>query len=118
MAGVCKIVSASEWDETLGRGEPYRAVAEADLRDGYLHCVASDQVASTLAMWYTDVDECLIIAIDEGSLKSELEWEPGAKRPGQLFPHIYGEINPEAVAEVHRVSRGSDGTFSLPDGLS
>ena len=36
----------------------------------------------------------------------------------ELFPHIHGGIHPDAVLEVHRVMRGTDGTFLSIEGVT
>lgn len=114
MSVICKIMSQEEWDTTLGVGEPYVAVLEADLRDGFIHCSTNEQLLVTLNRFYTEVDEVLVAVIDEAGLTSELKWEPGKLSPDDLFPHIYGSIEPEAVAGAHRIQRGADGEFHLP----
>ena len=62
-----KIMSEQEWSASLGAGRPYEAVIEADLRDGFLHCVSGTQVVSTLNMWYPDVEEVLHQRKGEGA---------------------------------------------------
>lgn len=114
MSAICKIMSPEEWEATFGVGRPYMAVLEVDLRDGFIHCSTNDQLPTTLERFFEGVDELLIAVIDEEALTSELKWEPGKLSPDDLFPHIYGPINPEAVAGAHRVQRGADGKFDLP----
>jgi uncharacterized protein (DUF952 family) len=36
---------------------------------------------------------------------------------GELFPHLYGELNVDAVARVVELPCEVDGSFQLPDGL-
>ena len=107
MAQICKIMPREEWEESLGAGKAYVAVSEADLRDGYLHCSSPDQVPGTLAKWYADMDRVLVVTIDTARLGSEVKWEPNAV--GELFPHIYGSIAPEAVVDVANLRRDSTG---------
>ena len=109
MAEVCKIMPQEEWDESIGAGKAYVAVSEADLRDGYLHCSSAEQVPGTLAKWYTALDSVMVVTIDPARLGSEVKWEPNAV--GELFPHIYGPIVPEAVAGVAKMRRDSTGAF-------
>jgi uncharacterized protein (DUF952 family) len=44
-------------------------------------------------------------------LESELRDEEG--RPGELFPHIYGPINRDAIVDVIRLERGPDGGWQF-----
>ena len=107
MAEVCKIMSQEEWDTSLAVGKTYVAVSEADLRDGYIHCSSSDQVGGTLDKWYQDYERVIVVTIDPARLTSEVKWEPNAV--GVPFPHIYGPIVPEAVAEAVAFERNSSG---------
>ena len=107
MPQVCKIMPQEEWDESIGAGKAYVAVSEADLRDGYLHCSSAEQVPGTLAKWYGALDSVMVVTIDTARLRSELKWEPNAV--GELFPHIYGPIGPDAVAGVMKLRRDSTG---------
>ena len=115
MAQVCKIMPQAEWDDSLGAGQAYEAVSEADLRDGYLHCSSPEQVPGTLAKWYSTLDRVMVVTIDTARLRSEVKWEPNAV--GELFPHIYGSIVPEAVTGVARLRRDSTGALvSIEEG--
>jgi uncharacterized protein (DUF952 family) len=109
MESVCKIMPQVEWDESIGAGKAYVAVSDADLRDGYLHCSSAEQVPGTLAKWYSALDSVIVVTVDTTRLDSELKWEPNAV--GELFPHIYGPIVPEAVAGVAEMRRDSTGAF-------
>src|SRR6516165_5629655 len=74
--------------------------------EGFIHCSNSEQVARSANKYYADESEMLLLAIDPEKLTSELRDEEG--RPGELFPHVYGPINREAIVEVIRLERGSD----------
>ena len=109
MAQVCKIMTQEEWDGSIGVGKAYVALSEADLRDGYLHGSSTDQVPGTLAKWYAALDRVVVVTIDPDRLTSEVKWEPNAV--GELFPHIYGPIAPEAVADFVTLRHDSTGEF-------
>jgi uncharacterized protein (DUF952 family) len=53
----------------------------------------------------------LLLAIDPEKLTSELRDEEG--RPGELFPHVYGPINREAIADVIPLARGADDRWAF-----
>ena len=114
MEQVCKIMTPEEWEESIAVGKAYVAVSEADLRDGYIHCSSADQVPGTLAKWYTAMDSVVVATLDITKLDSEVKWEPNAV--GELFPHIYGAIGPEAVAGVEKLQRDSTGELVPAEG--
>jgi len=43
---------------------------------------------------------------------AEIRWEES--RPGELYPHIYGELEPAAVIRVVPFGPGPDGSYVVP----
>ena len=70
---------------------------------------SSEQVPGTLDKWYKDYERVIVVTVDPAPLTSEVKWEPNAV--GVLFPHIYGPIVPEAVAEAVALDRDGSGRF-------
>ena len=66
------------------RGSP------VDLRDGYIHFSAAEQVANTAARHFAGISGLKLVAVDADALGAVLKWEPS--RGGALFPHLYGEL--------------------------
>jgi uncharacterized protein (DUF952 family) len=96
MAIVYKILSRQEWDEALREGE-FRGSA-VDRRDGFIHFSAAHQVKETARRHFAGQSGLVLVAFDEGVLASGLRWE--ASRGGDLFPHVYGTIDPRAALHV------------------
>ena len=46
--------------------------------------------------------------------RAELKYEAAA---GEMFPHLYGELNVDAVARVVELPSEADGSFRLPSAL-
>ena len=113
MAETCKIMTQEEWDESIAEGKAYVAVSESDVRDGFIHCSTDEQVPGTLAKWYKSLDRVIVVTVDTDKLTSELKWEPNFA--GELFPHIYGPIVPEAVAGAVTLQRDEVGEFRALD---
>ena len=57
----------------------------------------------------------VVLVIDPQRLRPELRWEPGADLASELFPHIYGPLNLDAVTRVLDFAPGPNGSFTLPD---
>jgi uncharacterized protein (DUF952 family) len=59
--------------------------------------------------------------IDESRLKAELKYEAPAmmhgESAGELFPHLYGELNVDEVVRMVVLRCAVDGSFQLPDGV-
>jgi len=94
----------------------------SSLRDeGFIHCSSVAQVIDTANRFYRGQDDLILLLIDESQLKAELKYEaPTMDRGesvGELFPHLYGELNVDAVVRVVELPCEVDGSFQLPDGL-
>lgn len=81
-------------------------------RQGFIHCSTAEQVLVVANARFTGRNDLVLLSIDESRLQSELRYEEG--EPGQLFPHIYGPLNLDAVTEVIEFTPAQDGTFRLP----
>ena len=57
-----------------------------DVRDGFIHLSAADQVDGTRAKYFAG-EAVVRIAFDVAALGSELRWE--VSRGGAEFPHLY-----------------------------
>jgi uncharacterized protein (DUF952 family) len=86
--------------------------AGVDLRDGYIHLSAGDQVAETAARHFAGQEDLVIAAIEAQALGTALVWEPA--RGGALFPHLYGSMPLSAVRWVEPLPLGADGRHLLP----
>jgi uncharacterized protein (DUF952 family) len=96
-------------------GGIYRAESLAPA--GFIHCSKIDQILRVANQLYNGQHGLVLLEIDPSQLKADLRWEPGADKPDELFPHIYGPIERGAVVRVLGFEPGPDGLFSLPGGL-
>ena len=90
----------------------YRGSAD-DLRDGYIHFSTASQVPGTAAKYFEGQKGLFLVAVDADALGDALRWEPS--RGGQLFPHLYGELDFDAVISVTDLPLRSDGSHTIPD---
>ena len=96
--------------------------APKSLRDeGFVHCSTIAQVIDTANRFYRGQHDLVLLLIDESRLKGQLKYEAPAmmhgESSGELFPHLYGELNADAVVRVVELRCEVDGSFQLPDGL-
>jgi len=115
---IAHIVKRSEWAEALGRG----SYAHDSLRaEGFVHCSTLAQVIDTANRFYRGQDDLVVLCIEESRLNAELKYEPPTMQhdepAGALFPHLYGELNVDAVVRVVALPCDADGSFRLPDEL-
>lgn len=110
------IVQRAGWDDARRRGLYTPASLETE---GFIHCSTRDQVIATANRWYRGQADLLLLSIDPRRLRPELRYEPPAnpsdERRGQIFPHVYGPLNVDAVTQVIELPCEADGTFRLAD---
>ena len=106
------------WREAQQRGE-YRA--DSLESEGFIHCSTESQILPVAEKFYKGQEGLLVLEINPVLLKSELRWEPpsgGAPPPGvpegELFPHIYGPLNLDAIVRVYDLESNPDGNYKLP----
>ncbi len=85
--------------------------ADSLANDGFIHCSTSDQVVRVANTYYPGQHGLVLLVIDPGHLTSQVRWEPGSDKPDELFPHVYGPINLDAVVSVHDFEPDDDGRF-------
>ena len=106
--------SRAAWSAAQARGQ-YSADSLAG--EGFIHCSKVDQILRVANLSFTGQHGLVLLVIDPGRLASELRWDPGADLATELFPHIYGPINLDAVAQVIDFEPTPDGKFHLPKSL-
>lgn len=112
------ITSRAAWNDARQRVD-YRA--QSLETEGFIHCSTKSQVLPVAEKYYTGQRGLVLLMIDPSLLSSDLKWEPpsgGASPPGvpqgDLFPHIYGPINLEAVVNVFDLESDPNGKYTLP----
>jgi uncharacterized protein (DUF952 family) len=108
---IYKICPASAWREAERAGI-YKGSAD-DTRDGFIHFSTAAQVAGTARKHFAGQGALFLVAIDSDSLGEALRWEPS--RGGELFPHLYGDLDLGAVTDVLELRLRPDGTHDIPD---
>lgn len=112
------ITSRSDWREALQRGD-YRA--ESLETEGFIHCSTDVQVLPVAEKYYPGQRNLLVLQIDPARLSPELKWEPpsGGAPPagvaeGELFPHVYGPIDLDAIVKIFDLETNADGKHNIP----
>ena len=97
-----------DWIEAQKKGE-YQADSLSTV--GFIHSSELRQVAAVANYLYSDVPDLLLLKIDVDKLISEVKYEAA---DGQIFPHIYGPVNLDAVGEVFEFEKKETGVFEEP----
>lgn len=112
------LVERAEWEKASVAGE----YAPESLRaGGFLHCSTLAQLVATANAWFRGRRGLVVLCIDEARLDAPLRFESsvaqGDPRAGEVFPHLYGVLKPDAVIEVVAFPCDSAGKFTLPKEL-
>lgn len=112
-ATIYKICTAAEWREAERAGA-YRGSA-VDRRDGFIHFSTAAQAAETARRHFADQRDLVLVSIDAGALGERLRYEPS--RGGDLFPHLYGDLELAAVIRVEPLPLDDEGKHLFPPHL-
>lgn len=85
--------------------------------EGFVHCSTADQVVKVADIRFRGQKDLVLLCIDTGKVKAAIRYE-NLEGGLELFPHIYGEINTDAVVHVTEFKPGAEGYFTLPVALS
>ena len=105
-----KILPDALWRAAVAKGS--FDGSPVDLADGFIHLSTAQQMRETAARHFAGQDGLMLVGFREEDLAS-LKWEPS--RGGQLFPHVYGAIDPtlavsqDALPLEHGVHRFPEG---------
>jgi uncharacterized protein (DUF952 family) len=108
------ITSQASWSAAQSSGA---YTADSLVKEGFIHCSKANQVLRVANSYYLGQPGLVILMIDPARLKPPLRWEPGSDKVDELFPHIYGPLNLDAVLRVFDFPPGSDGKFLIPAGI-
>jgi len=83
-------------------------------KDGFIHCSEEHQVLDVAGRFYSDVPNLLLLRIDRALVKPILLYE-NLEGKVEKFPHIYGNLNLDAVENILPLVKDSAGNFTFPD---
>jgi uncharacterized protein (DUF952 family) len=104
---------AEEWALALAEGR-YDGSSQ-DKADGFIHFSTKKQVWTSAAKHRKGQPGILLLCVKTKKLGDALKWEPS--RGGDLFPHLYGPLDPDAVVETVPLPLGDDGVHVFPPGF-
>ncbi|MCC5620438.1 DUF952 domain-containing protein [Nostoc sp. CHAB 5715] len=109
MNTILHITKRQQWEPAKNLGT-YRA--DSLDSEGFIHCSKSTQILKVAKRFFDNQKELVLLFIDSEKVQAEIRYEPA--EIGELFPHIYGELNIDAVYQVIDFEAGEDGLFELP----
>ena len=114
MANILHIATKDAWDSAKASG--FYAIASLK-SEGFIHCSTPAQVLRVARERFAGRDDLVLLEIAENRVRVEIKYE-NCEGGSELFPHLYGPLNVDAVVWVHEFKPGDNGDFSLPDAIS
>ncbi len=93
---IIHITNRQTWEESQDIG-----IYQADTleSEGFIHCCQPEQVVGVLEKWFHGEKDLVLLEIDPEKTGSRFVYE-NLEGGEELFPHIYGPINLDAVLSV------------------
>ncbi len=109
MAIIYHLTTKAAWAAAQAAGE-YEAPSLVE--EGFIHCSKDiEQMLRVAERLYAGRTGLMALEVDVEKLESPLKVEPSWS--GELYPHIYGKLNLEAVVAERQLVLGADGKHRL-----
>jgi uncharacterized protein (DUF952 family) len=105
MALIFHLTYKEAWETARPTGE-YAAPSLAE--EGFIHCSKDiPQLIKVAARLYPGEASLMVLDVDLDKLKAPIKHEPS--RSGEIYPHIYGMLNADAVVRERDLQVDADG---------
>jgi|WetSurMetagenome_2_1015567.scaffolds.fasta_scaffold972956_1 uncharacterized protein (DUF952 family) len=101
------ITTKTAWDAALETGS---YTADSYATEGFIHASTGVQYIATANRYYRGTHGLVLLVIDRRKVAAEVRYE-NLVGGAELFPHIYGPLNLEAVLRVEPFEPNADGIF-------
>ena len=108
-----KILTPQEWEISKARGF---ITTELDLNDGFIHLSNAAQLSTTLALYFSDLEEVILLLPELKQIQDKLIYEAvdsESKRSGK-FGHLYAELKVSQISKSWVLKRNA---FEIPEDI-
>ncbi len=103
------IISNQDWVNAQTSGKHHAASLDSE---GFIHCSTKENILWAANNHYAGVKDLRLLAIDPQTITAPWRFDPV---PGiGMFPHIYGELNLDAVVRSASLVADPSGKFIFP----
>lgn len=113
MSYIVHVLPRADWQTFKQQGE-YRPDSLAE--DGFIHCSKLGQIVLVADYNHADDDDLVLLLLDESKIASPVRYETEGEDGESAFPHVYGPLTLDPVAEVYHFEQDETG-FWLPEKL-
>lgn len=104
---VYKVLTLQEWE---GASKTGLIITDLDQKDGFIHLSSASQLNATLALYFSQEEQVVLLQIKESEIAKDLTYEISEKRGGE-FAHLYGELSTKKISQSWHLDRSA---FSIP----
>jgi uncharacterized protein (DUF952 family) len=112
MNTILHLTPRDRWETAKNIGT-YRSDSLAT--EGFIHCSTLAQVIGSANRFFKQQTDVVILIVDVDRVTAEIKYE--GVDSTNLFPHIYGELNIDAVIQSIDLETNLDGLFVMPKEL-
>ena len=108
-----KILTPQEWNISKASGF---ITTELDLKDGFIHLSNAAQLSTTLALYFSDHEEVILLLPELTQVQDKLIYEAvdsQSKRSGK-FGHLYAELKVSQISKSWVLKRNA---FEIPEDI-
>src|SRR6266550_5225323 len=110
------ITTEEDWTRAQAEGTYPASTSGLTLAQvGFVHCAFEEQVARVANVFFPGLAKLLVLRIAIHKLNAEVRYE-NLEGGDELFPHVYGPLNLDAIVGVMPLLPGRDDTFTFTGG--
>jgi len=116
VAVIYHIAEGEAWRSTWADGASASAgayVADSLATEGFIHCSTPAQVLAVAESFYGGRKGLILLTIDTSRVQAEIRHE-NLEGGAELYPHLYGPLNLDAVVSAVPFEPDAKGGFELP----
>jgi uncharacterized protein (DUF952 family) len=106
------IAAERDWIKTIS---PYRGDTLGT--QGFIHCSTAEQLTPVANRFFRGRQDLIVLVIDQARVRCRVVYE-NLEGGSDLFPHIYGPLDHDAVVATLPLKPVQDGSFELPADLA
>ena len=105
---------AADWSDAHAVGTAYRVASIGRLLDdvGFIHCSFAGQLQRVADAFYRGRTDVVLLSIDDAKLTSPIR-EENTEGGSELYPHIHGPLNLDAVVDARPLEITHDGALVI-----
>ena len=83
---------------------------ESLANEGFIHLAYAEQLGAIIKKYHSGAEDTYLLYIDSTKLQAEVIVESGSGN--NLYPHLYGPLNTEAVYQIYKLTVDARGTYT------